>query len=164
VNGGGGRSAPDPAHAHTSEPHGTPDPDHVHTNTELDLKHVGLIVSAGTAVALRFFSDFSFATIQHQAALDNLDQGQGVSAASLGALALTSLSYELQRDWFNLSPQAPPEIVILALVLVAAYALIRRALAPTTAVATVLLIAPFVPLLVTAVACAWVLIRAARVA
>jgi hypothetical protein len=129
----------------------------------LDLKHVGLIVSAGTAVALRFFSDFSFATIQHQAALANLDQGRA-SVASLAALVLNTLSYELQRDWFNLSPQAPPEIVILALVLVAAYALIRRALAPTTAVATVLLIAPFVPLLVTAVACAWVLIRAARVA
>ena len=140
-----------------------PDPDDVQTITNLDLKHVGLIVSAGTAVALRFFSDFSFATIEHQAALAKLDQGR-VSAASLGALVLTTLSYQLQRDWFNLSPQAPPEIVILGLVLVAAYALIRRTLAPTTAVATVLLIAPFVPLLVTAVACAWVLIRAARVA
>jgi hypothetical protein len=129
----------------------------------LDLKHVGLIVSAGTAVALRFFSDFSFATIQHQAALANLDQGRA-SVASLAALVLNTLSYELQRDWFNLSPQAPPEILGVGAVLVAAYALLRRTLVPTTAVAGVLLIAPFLPLLVTAAACAWVLIRAARVA
>jgi hypothetical protein len=71
------------------------------------------------------------------------------SVASLGALVLNTLSYELQRDWFNPSPQAPPEILSMGAVLVAAYALPRRTLVPTTAVAAVLLIAPFLPLLVT---------------
>ena len=39
---------------------------------QLDLKLLGLVVSVGAAVGLRFFSDFSFATIEHQAALANL--------------------------------------------------------------------------------------------
>jgi hypothetical protein len=125
----------------------------------LDLKHAGLIASAGTAAALRFFSDFSFATIRHQAALANLNVGR-VSLAAFGALLLTSLAYELQRDWFNLSPQAPPEVLGMVGLLLGAYALLRRELAPESAAAAVLLIAPFLPLAATVGACAWVLVRA----
>lgn len=73
---------------------------------ELDLKLLGLVVSVGAAVGLRFFSDFSFATIEHQAALANLDFTR-LSLVDLGALTLNTLSYQLQRDWFNLTPQAP---------------------------------------------------------
>ena len=74
----------------------------------LDLKHVGLIASAGAAVALRFFSDFGLATIQQNAAVAGLDL-QRTSLASFFALFLNSLVDELQRDWFNLSPQTPPQ-------------------------------------------------------
>ena len=34
-----------------------------------------------------------------------------LSLATLGALVVNSLGYQLQRDWFNLSPQAPPEVL-----------------------------------------------------
>jgi hypothetical protein len=126
--------------------------------TSVDLKHLGLIVSAAAAVALRFWSDFSFATIEHQAASSGLD----IARISLASLFVNTLSYELQRDWFNLSPQAPPELVGLVAGALGAYALLRRALAPLSAAAAALLIIPFLPLLVTIGACAWVLLRAAR--
>ena len=128
-----------------------------------DLKHLGLIASAGAAVALRFFSDFSFATIQHQAALANLALGR-VTLAAFGALFLNFLSYELQRDWFNLSPQAPPEVIGLVIALLAAYWLLRRALPPESAAVTVLLSTTFLPLLATLGACAVVLLRGAGAA
>jgi hypothetical protein len=125
-----------------------------------DLTHAGLIVSAGAAAALRFFSDFSFATIRHQAALASLDL-EPVSLASFGALLLNSLGYELQRDWFNLSPQAPGEVVALVGVLLATYALLRRALTAAAAAAAVLLSVPVLPVAATAGACVWVLLRPA---
>jgi len=125
----------------------------------LDVKHAGLIASAGAAASLRFFSDFSFATIRHQAALSNLDIDR-VSLASLGALLLNILSYELQRDWFNLSPQAPGEVAAMTGVLLGAYALLRLALASTQAAAAVLLSVPLLALATTAGACVWVLVRA----
>ncbi len=127
----------------------------------LDLKHAGLIVSAAAAVALRFLSDFSFATIEHQAFLAGADLS-GLSVGSLAQLFVTMLRYELQRDWFNLSPQAPPELLAVVALAVAAYAALRRVLPATTAAASVLLAMPFVPLLVTLGACAWVLLRAAQ--
>jgi hypothetical protein len=125
----------------------------------LDLKHAGLIVSAGAGIALRFFSDFSFSTIQHQALLAGLDTSR-LSLATLGALVVNSLGYQLQRDWFNLSPQAPPEVLGAMIVLLGAYALLRRVRRPESAAAIVLLGAPFLPLLVTVGACAWILLRA----
>jgi len=128
--------------------------------SSLDLKHAGLIASAGAAVALRFFSDFSFATILHQAALARLDV-EHLSSASFGALFFNSLAYELQRDWFNLSPQAPPELAAVVAVLLGAYVLLGRALAPEAAAAAVLLLTPFLPMTATAVACVWVLARPA---
>jgi hypothetical protein len=66
----------------------------------LDLKYLGLIASVGAAAAFRFFSDFSFTTIQHQAALANLSLDR-LTPGELLALTFNSLSYELQRDWFN---------------------------------------------------------------
>jgi hypothetical protein len=127
----------------------------------LDLKHLGLIASVGVAVALRFFSDFSFATIEHQASLANLPLSR-FSFADVAGLSVNSLTYQLQRDWFNLSPQAPPEIAGLLMVLVLAYGLLRLALAPAAAAAATLLLAPFLSLGATVGACAWVLARAAR--
>jgi hypothetical protein len=129
----------------------------------IDLKHVGLIASAGVAVALRFFSDFSFATIQHQAALASLDLGR-LAFASYSALLLTALGYELQRDWFNLSPQAPLEIMGLVVALLGTYAILRRVLGAEAAAAAVLLTTPFAPLTVIASACAWILLRAPHTA
>jgi hypothetical protein len=126
----------------------------------LDLKHAGLIVSAGAAIALRFFSDFSFASIQHQALLAGLDISH-LSLATLGALVVNSLGYQLQRDWFNLSPQAPPEVLGSIIVLLGAYVLLRRVRRPESAAAIVLLGAPFLPLVVTVGACGWILLRAA---
>ncbi|MCA1644690.1 MAG: hypothetical protein LC797_04180 [Chloroflexi bacterium] len=129
----------------------------------VDLKHIGLIVSAGAAVALRFFSDFSFATIQDQAARASLDLGRPTLAA-YGALVLSTLGYELHRDWFNLSPQAPFEVSGLVVVLVGAYLVLRRAAGAQAAAAAVLSTTPFVPLLTILSACALVLLRAARTA
>jgi hypothetical protein len=129
----------------------------------LDLKHVGLIVSAGAAVSLRFLSDFGFASIQQNAIAAGFDL-QHVSLASFWPLFLNSLVDELQRDWFNLSPQAPPQIVAVVLGLVVLYVLLRSALAPEVAAAAVLLMTPFVPLVATVGACAWLVLRAARTA
>jgi hypothetical protein len=126
----------------------------------LDLKHVGLIGSAGAAVGLRFLSDFGFATISQNATVAGLDLTHA-SLASFAALVLQTLIDELQRDWFNLSPQTPPQVIALVAGLVAVYALLRRVLAPEAAAATVLLITPFVPLSATVGACAWVLLRGA---
>jgi hypothetical protein len=133
------------------------------TRAGLDLKHVGLIVSAGAAVALRFLSDFGFASIQQNASAAGFDL-QRASLASFWTLVLNSLVDELQRDWFNLSPQAPPQIVAVVAGLVGLYALLRRSWAPEVAAAAVLLAAPFVPLAATVGACAWVMLRAARAA
>lgn len=128
-----------------------------------DLKLMGLVVSVGAAVGLRFFSDFSFATIEHQAALNNLSL-ERFSVADLAMLALNSLSYQLQRDWFNLTPQAPAEVVGVVVLLVVAYLLLKIALSPLVAAITVMLGAPFVGVGATLGACAWVLARAARAA
>jgi hypothetical protein len=129
----------------------------------VDLKHVGLIVSAGAAVALRCFSDFGFATIQQNASVAGLDLGR-VTFGSFVVLLLNTLVDELQRDWFNLSPQAPLQVFTVVAGLVGMYALLRRALAPETAAATVLLLTPLLPFVATAGACAWVLVRSARAA
>ena len=86
-----------------------------------------------------------------------------LSLATLGALVLNSLGYQLQRDWFHLSPQAPPEVLASVIVLLGIYALLRRVCRPESAAATVLLGAPFLPLVVTVSACAWILLRAARI-
>ncbi len=126
----------------------------------LDLKHVGLIVSAGAAVGLRFLSDFGFATIRQNATAAGFDL-QRDSLAAFGALVLHTVVDELQRDWFNLSPQAPPQVIGMVAGLVGLYALLRRALAPEPSVAAVLLITPLVPLAATVGACAWVVLRAA---
>lgn len=114
-------------------------------------------------MSLRFFSDFSFATIQHQAALAGLDLGR-FAVTSYAGLVWSTVRYELQRDWFNLSPQAPPEVSGLLVALLGAYAILRRPLGREAAAAAVLLITPFVPLLIIVSACAWVLLRAARAA
>jgi hypothetical protein len=129
----------------------------------LDLKHVGLIVSAGAVVALRFLSDFGLASIEQNATAAGFEL-QRASLGSFWALLLNSLVDELQRDWFNLSPQAPPQIVAVVAALVALYALLRRRWGQEVAAAAVLLATPFVPLVATVGACAWVVLRAARAA
>ena len=129
----------------------------------LDLQHVGLIASAGAAVALRFLSDFGFATIQDNARSANLDLAQP-SFASFSRLVLQVLVDALQRNYFNLSPQAPLQAICLVLALIGLYLLLRRALTPESAVLAVLLVTPFVPLAATAGACAWLLLRTASTA
>ena len=129
----------------------------------LDLKHIGLIASAAAAVALRFLSDFGFATIQDNARSANLDLAHP-SLAAFGRLVLQVLVDALQRDYFNLSPQAPLQAIGLVAGLVGLYLMLRRALTPETAVLAVLLVTPFVPLAATAAACAVLLLRAARAA
>jgi len=126
----------------------------------LDLKHVGLILSAGTAVGLRFFSDVSFATIQQNVAAVGLDVAH-VTLASFGALVLQTELDQLHRDWFNLSPRAPAQVVVLLGVPVGLYAALRRVLTPEKAAAAVLLLIPLLPMVATVVVCAWVIGRAA---
>ena len=126
---------------------------------QLDLKLLGLIVSVGAAVGLRFFSDFSFATIEHQAALTNVNVS-GFSFADLAALSLNSLSYQLQRDWFNLTPQAPAEVVGLIALLAVGFLALKVVVSPTVAAVVVMFGAPFVGVGATLGACAWVLARA----
>ncbi|HEY1298697.1 MAG TPA: hypothetical protein VGJ60_36915 [Chloroflexota bacterium] len=125
----------------------------------LDLKLIGLIVSVGAAVGLRFFSDFSFATIEHQAALANLNLGR-FSPADLAALSLNTLSYQLQRDWFNLTPQAPAEVIGLIVLLTVVFLVLKVLVSRTVAAAVVMFGAPFVGIGATLGACAWVLARA----
>jgi hypothetical protein len=129
----------------------------------IDLKHVGLIVSAGVATALRFLSDFSFGTIQEQASLAKLDL-EHLAFGSYSALVLSTVGHELRRDWFNLSPQAPLQVTGLLVVLLGAYAILRRVLGAGGAAATVLLAAPFAPLVVIVSTCAWFVLRAAHTA
>ena len=129
---------------------------------QLDLKLLGLVVSVGAAVGLRFFSDFSFATIEHQAALANLSV-EHFSLTDLGRLTLNTLSYQLQRDWFNLTPQAPAEVVgVIVLLVLADPCAEAGGPPPTLAAISVMFGAPFVGIGATLSACAWVLARAAR--
>ncbi|MDQ6675545.1 MAG: hypothetical protein M3069_33250 [Chloroflexota bacterium] len=127
----------------------------------LDLKHVGLIVSAGAAVGLRLLSDFGLATIRQNATAAGFDL-QRESLGSFGALVVSTLVDALQRDWFNLSPQTPPQVIGMVAGLVGLYLVLRRALAPEPSVVAVLLITPFLPLAATVGACAWVVLGAAR--
>lgn len=124
----------------------------------LDVKYLGLIVSVGAAVAFRFFSDFSFTTISHQAELANLSIEQ-FTPGTLLVLSLNSLSYELQRDWFNLSPQALPEVIGAILAVALAYMGLRRRLSADAAAAAVMFSTPLVGIAIIAGACAWVLAR-----
>jgi putative flippase GtrA len=124
-----------------------------------DLKHAALVISVAAAVAFRFFSDFSFATIEHQATLADVSFS-GFSLAHLFALGLNTLRYQLQRDWFNLTPQAPAEIIGVLIAFMLAYLVLRRWLQPSTAATSVMVVAPFVGIVTTFVACAWVLARA----
>ena len=126
----------------------------------IDLKYLGLIVSVGAAVAFRLFSDFSFSTIEHQAALAQVSIDRFTPGALL-ALTLNSFSYELQRDWFNLSPQALPEVVAAIVVVAVVYVLLRPRMSAESAAATVMFSTPFVGISVIACACAWVLARVA---
>lgn len=122
----------------------------------VDLKHLGLVLSVAAAVAFRFFSDFSFATIEHQAALANI----AVSTQNLGSLTLNMLSYQLQRDWFNLTPQAPAEIIGVIVAFGIGYVLLRRVMVPTDAATALMVVAPFVGIVTTVIACTWVVARA----
>jgi hypothetical protein len=126
----------------------------------IDLRYLGLIASVGAAVAFRLFSDFSFTTIEHQAALARLSVDRLTPGALLG-LSLNSLSYELQRDWFNLSPQALPEVSAAIALVLLTYLALRRVVSAEVAAASVMFGAPFVGIAVIACACAWVLARAA---
>jgi hypothetical protein len=127
---------------------------------ERDLKHAALVTSVAAAVAFRFFSDFSFATIEHQAALAGVSFN-GFSTPHLFALTLNTLSYQLQRDWFNLTPQAPAEIIGVVVAFIIAYVVLRHWLQPVLAATSVMVVAPFVGIVTTLGACAWVLARAA---
>jgi hypothetical protein len=129
-----------------------------YTLGQLDAKLLGLIVSVGAAVGLRFFSDFSFVTIEHQAALANISVDR-FSLADLAALTLNSLRYQLQRDWFNLTPQAPAEVIAVIVLLAIAYLLLKLAVSPRSAATMVMFAAPFVGVLATLCASAWVLAR-----
>jgi hypothetical protein len=124
----------------------------------LDLKYLGMVASVGAAVAFRFFSDFSFSTIEHQAALARLSFDR-LSPAALLSLSLNSLGYELQRDWFNLSPQALPEVVGATVAVALVYTLLRWRLSAEVAAAAVMFSTPFAGIAVIASACAWVLAR-----
>jgi len=128
-----------------------------------DLRYLGLVVSVGAAVAFRFFSDFSFSTIEHQAGLASLSLQRFTPEAWL-RLSLNSLGYELQRDWFNLSPQALPEVLAALVVVVLGYVLVRRVTSAEVAAASVMFATPFVGVGLIAGACAWVLARAAGTA
>lgn len=124
----------------------------------LDLKHIGLIASAAAAVCLRCLSDFGLGSLQQNAATAHLD----LTRATLGAyvtLVIHSLVDALQRDWFNVSPQAPLQIAAIILALIAVYVVLRRIARPATAAATVLVLTPLVPLLAIAAACAVLLLR-----
>ncbi len=125
----------------------------------VDLKYLGLVLSVAAAVAFRFFSDFSFATVEHQAALANI----AVSSQNLARLILNTLSYQLQRDWFNLTPQAGPEIIGVVVAFGVAYVLLRRAMAPTPAATTLMVVAPFVGIATTVVASTWIVLAARAV-
>ena len=57
---------------------------------------------------------------------------------------LNSLGYQLQRDWFNLTPQAPAEVIGVTVLLAVAYLLLKLALSPTSAATLVMFGAPFV--------------------
>lgn len=105
----------------------------------VDLKHLGLVLSVAAAVAFRFFSDFSFATIERQAAVAEIS----LSTNNLSEVILNTLSYQLQRDWFNLTPQAPPEVIGVIVVFGLAYLMLRRIMAPTDAATTLMVVAPF---------------------
>jgi len=129
--------------------------------TALDLKHIGLIVSAAAAVALRFLSDFGLSTIEQNAAVAGLDVHQLTAMAYL-RLVLLSVIDALQRDWFHLAPQAPWQVVVVIVGLVVVYVALRRRLSASLAATAVLLITPLVPLVATAAACAVILIRASR--
>jgi hypothetical protein len=150
-------SPPEDTHVRPAAP--TPERKPARFNV-VDVKHLGLIVSVGAAVALRFFSDFSFSTIEHQAALAHAPVDEA-SLASFARLSLVSLSYQLERDWFNLSPQAPFEVVGFVVLLAVAYVLLRRFQSPEPAAAAVMLSAPFIALAATFLACASVLLRTA---
>jgi hypothetical protein len=86
------------------------------------------------------------------------------SRRSAWRLSLNSLSYELQRDWFNLSPQAVPEVLAALAVVVIAYALTRRFTSAEVAAASVMFATPFAGIALIGCACAWVLARAAGAA
>lgn len=128
---------------------------------DLELKQVGLIVSAGAAVVLRCLSDFGLSTIQHDAAVANLDLSRA-NVGSFIALYRTTLLDALQRDWFHLSPQAPFQVIVAMGALVGLYAVLRRVLPPTNAAAAVLLVTPILPLLAIAAASVVVLMRSAH--
>ena len=133
------------------------------TSVTLELKYLGLVASVGAAVAFRFFSDFSLSTIEHQGVLASLSLQRFTPEAWLW-LSLNSLAYELQRDWFNLSPQALPEVIAALAVVVIAYVLLRRVSSADVAAASVMFLTPFVGITVIACACAWVLMRASGAA
>lgn len=104
-------------------------------------------------------SDFGLASLQQNAATAHLD----VSRATPGAyvtLLIHSIVDALQRDWFNLSPQAPLQIAAITLALVLLYVLLRRVARPANAAATVLILTPFVPVIAIGAACAVLLMRA----
>lgn len=124
----------------------------------LDLKHIGLIASAAAAVCLRCLSDFGLASLQQNAATAHLDLSRATPSAYV-TLVVHSIVDALQRDWFNLSPQAPLQIAAIILGLIGVYLALRRVARPATAAATVLVLTPFVPLLAIAAVCAWLLLR-----
>ena len=79
---------------------------------------------------------------------------------NLGQVILNTLSYQLQRDWFNLTPQAPAEIVGVIVAFGVGYVLLRRVMIPTDAATTLMVFGPFVGVVTTVVACTWVVVRA----
>ena len=127
----------------------------------LDLRHLGLILSAGAAVGARFFRHLGLDSAQQNMAAVGFDVARA-TPASFGALVLQTLLDQLQRDWFNLSPRAAPQVVGLLLAQVGLYAALRRAVAPERAAAAVLLVTPCLPVVGTAAMCAWAAARLAR--
>jgi uncharacterized membrane protein len=109
-------------------------------------------------VCLRCLSDFGLGSLQQNAATAHLDLSRATPSAYF-TLLVHSIVDALQRDWFNLSPQAPLQIAAIILGLIALYVLLRRVVRPATAAATVLVLTPFVPLVAIGAACAVLLVR-----
>jgi hypothetical protein len=107
------------------------------------------------AVALRFFADLSPGAVSENVAESVLPLGVGMFLT----LTAETLLDQIQRDWFIVSARGLLQSLLLVGALVAIYAGLRRGVSAERSVASVLLLTAVLPVVASAVLCAWAIVR-----
>jgi hypothetical protein len=104
---------------------------------------------------MRFFADLSLGAASDNVAESAMPLGVGMFLT----LTAETLLDQIQRDWFIVSARGLLQSLVLVAALAGIYVGLRRGLSAERSVASVLLLTAVLPVVASAVLCAWAIAR-----